>query len=68
MEIVHNLASKSLVRKANTWWVGSNVKGKPQGLTMFVGGFDRYAEHCKAAAANGYAGFSFERAKEDFPA
>ncbi len=58
------LAEKSLVRKANTWWIGANVKGKPTGLTMFVGGYDKYRAHCNAAAANGYADFSFEKAKE----
>ncbi|MBM3605702.1 MAG: NAD(P)/FAD-dependent oxidoreductase [Alphaproteobacteria bacterium] len=59
MEIVHALAAKSLVRKAQTWWVGSNVKGKPTGLTMFVGGFNKYREYCDAAAATGYADLQF---------
>ncbi len=36
MRLVTTLASRSLIRKANTWWVGANVKGKPQGLTMFI--------------------------------
>lgn len=64
MQIVHGLAEHSLVRKAKTWWVGSNVKGKPQGLTMFVGGFDKYAAHCTAAKESGYADFTFEPARE----
>ncbi|MFV0475206.1 MAG: flavin-containing monooxygenase [Pikeienuella sp.] len=64
MEIVRALAEKSLVRKAKTWWVGSNVKGKPEGLTMFVGGFDRYREYCEAAARDGYEALNFERVKE----
>lgn len=64
MEIVRGLAEHSLVRKAKTWWVGSNVKGKPQGLTMFVGGFDKYAAYCTAAKDNGYADFAFETATE----
>lgn len=64
MSLVHSLAERSLVRKAKTWWVGANVKGKPQGLTMFVGGFDKYAAHCAAAQANGYADFTFERAAQ----
>ncbi len=62
MNLVRTLAEKSLIRKANTWWVGSNVKGKPQGLTMFVGGFHKYREHCEAASRNGYQGLVFERA------
>ena len=61
MKLVAQLAEKSLIRKANTWWVGSNVKGKPQGLTMFVGGFHKYRELCAAASANRPAQFNFSR-------
>tara|TARA_R110002126_G_scaffold2848_8_gene15761 strand:+ start:2863 stop:4497 length:1635 start_codon:yes stop_codon:yes gene_type:complete len=61
MKVVAELAEKSLVRKANTWWVGSNVKGKPTGLTMFVGGFNKYREYCDAAKQNDYADFSFKQ-------
>lgn len=64
MNLVLALAERSLVRKAKTWWVGSNVKGKPEGLTMFVGGFNKYREHCEAAAASGYADLSFEKTLE----
>jgi cation diffusion facilitator CzcD-associated flavoprotein CzcO len=60
MSLVAKLAEKSLIRKANTWWVGANVKGKPQGLTMFIGGFHKYREHCANAVRNGYADFVFQ--------
>ena len=60
MKLVLQLAEKSLIRKANTWWVGANVKGKPQGLTMFIGGFARYRELCAAAAAD-KSNFVFDR-------
>lgn len=63
MKLVAQFAEKSLIRKAKTWWVGSNVKGKPQGLTMFVGGFNRYRDLC-AAAETEYSGMSFDRNKE----
>ncbi len=64
MDLVAMLAEKSLIRKANTWWVGANVKGKPQGLTMFIGGFHKYREHCAAAARDRAATFVFDRARE----
>lgn len=63
MHLVATLAEKSLIRKANTWWVGANVKGKPQGLTMFIGGFHKYRELCEAAAKDRPANFVFDRAK-----
>ncbi|MCR5859186.1 NAD(P)/FAD-dependent oxidoreductase [Mesorhizobium sp. J428] len=61
MRMVLAMAEKSLIRKANTWWVGANVKGKPQGLTMFIGGFAKYRELCEAAAQNRKANFVFDR-------
>lgn len=64
MGVVRGLAQRSLINKAKTWWVGANVPGKPQGLTMFIGGFAKYRELCAAAASDGYGGFAFERAKE----
>ena len=64
MEVVADLASKTLVRKAKTWWVGANVEGKAQGLTMFVGGFNKYAEACANAANTGYQELRFERCLE----
>ena len=64
MKLVLALAEKSLIRKANTWWVGANVKGKPQGLTMFIGGFQKYRELCAAAAQDRAANFVFDREAE----
>lgn len=64
MKLVVSLAERSLIRKANTWWVGANVKGKPQGLTMFLGGFHKYRELCAAAAQDRSSQFVFDRARE----
>jgi len=63
MKLVHTLAARSLINKARTWWNGTNVVGKPTGLTMFTGGFHKYAEHC-AAARNGWKDFTFEEVKK----
>ncbi len=64
MDVVASLAQRSLINKAKTWWVGTNVKDKAQGLTMFIGGFLRYREYCAAAVEGGYRSFAFEQAKE----
>ena len=63
MEIVRDLAGRTLLSKAKTWYVGANVSGKPQGLTLFTGGFPKYVEYCKAATQSGYRDFAFERAR-----
>ncbi|MES2362056.1 MAG: NAD(P)/FAD-dependent oxidoreductase [Pseudomonadota bacterium] len=64
MDVVKGLAQSSLINKAKTWWVGANVPGKTQGLTMFIGGFAKYRELCAAAINDGYRGFRFERVEE----
>jgi cation diffusion facilitator CzcD-associated flavoprotein CzcO len=61
MELVFKLAERTLLSKAKTWYVGANVSGKAQGLTLFTGGFQRYREYCEAATQSGYRDFTFER-------
>jgi cation diffusion facilitator CzcD-associated flavoprotein CzcO len=68
MDIVQALARRSLITKAKTWWTGANVEGKPQGLTLFIGGFQKYSEYCRAAAQDDYRNFHFERAQTAVPA
>jgi len=64
MKIVAELSQHSLLNKAKTWYLGANVKDKPQGLTMFTGGFPKYREHCTMATQDNYqANFSFEAAR-----
>ncbi|MCB1394584.1 MAG: NAD(P)/FAD-dependent oxidoreductase [Rhodobacteraceae bacterium] len=63
MEQIRRLAQGNLMTKAKTWWVGANVKGKPQGMLMWTGGFHKYREACEAVAANGYRDLAFEPAK-----
>ncbi|MDP1027624.1 NAD(P)/FAD-dependent oxidoreductase [Sphingomonas sp. KR1UV-12] len=62
MDLVHTLAEKTLLSKAQTWYVGANVTGKTRGLTMFTGGFSKYCEHCATAAAGGYSELVFRPA------
>ena len=64
MELVNTLSQRTLLSKAKTWYVGANVTGKPQGLSLFTGGYLKYREHCAAVAQDGYRGFEFERMKD----
>lgn len=68
MEEVRALSERTLMSKAQTWYVGANVAGKAQGLTLFTGGFAKYAEHCRVAAQNGYPDLMFEREDAPVPA
>ncbi|HEY4331475.1 MAG TPA: NAD(P)/FAD-dependent oxidoreductase [Ilumatobacteraceae bacterium] len=39
----------------NSWYVGTNVPGKPRVFLPYVGGFDKYVRRCEEIAQSGYA-------------
>jgi hypothetical protein len=59
MQVVANLAQRTLLSKAKTWYVGANVAGKAQGLSMFTGGFPKYREFCNQAMMSGWKELEF---------
>jgi hypothetical protein len=63
MVLVFKLAQRSLLSRAKTWYVGTNIKDKAQGLSLFTGGFPKYREHCTAAIQAEYRDFVFERGR-----
>jgi acetone monooxygenase len=68
-----HIAAATLVVKTNSWYMGSNVKGKPRRLLSYIGGVGAYRQKCDAVAASGYAGFAMRGAGlstqiEDIPA
>ena len=56
---VHDLAAQTLMMKANSWYLGANVPGKPRVFMPYVGGLDTYRDAADAIAAEGYRGFHF---------
>jgi cyclohexanone monooxygenase len=48
----------TLLPKANSWWVGANIPGKPRNLYPYVGGVGTYRQICDAVAAHDYDGFT----------
>jgi cation diffusion facilitator CzcD-associated flavoprotein CzcO len=55
---VNQLASATLFPRANSWYMGANVPGKPRVFLPYVGGFPQYRSTCDDVAADGYRGFS----------
>lgn len=51
-------AEATLFTKADSWYLGANVPGKPRVFMLFIGGFAVYLDICAEAAAAGYGGFS----------
>jgi hypothetical protein len=54
-------AEATLFTKANSWYMGANVPGKPRGFMLFVGGFATYNDICTEVADAGYQGFDVIR-------
>ena len=57
VEHVNELAAATLMPRANSWYMGANVPGKPRVFMPYVGGVGVYREICDAVAAKGYDGF-----------
>ena len=50
-------AADGLMLRANSWYLGANVAGKPRVFMPFVGGFGAYGQIIADVAAAGYKGF-----------
>ena len=55
-------AEATLFTKANSWYLGANVPGKPRTFMLFIGGFGTYLDICNEVAAAGYKGFDLLKA------
>ena len=57
------LANGTLYVKANSWYLGANIPGKPREFSVYLGGFGNYRERCNQIAQSGYEGFTFETSR-----
>ncbi len=57
VEHVNAVANRTLYPSCNSWYLGSNVPGKPRVFMPLIG-FPPYAKKCEEVAANGYEGFA----------
>ncbi len=64
---VNEVADRTLYPKANSWYLGANIPGKPRVFMPYVGGVGAYATKCQEIVANGYEGFTLS-AREGAPA
>ncbi|UXA09761.1 NAD(P)/FAD-dependent oxidoreductase [Mycobacterium sp. SMC-8] len=51
-------ADATLFPRANSWYMGANVPGKPRVFMLFIGGFGVYLDICAEVADAGYKGFT----------
>jgi acetone monooxygenase len=52
------IANATLLTKVNSWYMGSNVPGKPRRLLSYAGGVGVYKQACDEVKASGYQGFA----------
>ncbi|HEY0934252.1 MAG TPA: NAD(P)/FAD-dependent oxidoreductase, partial [Trebonia sp.] len=62
MAHVTEVANGTLFPRADSWYVGANIPGKPRVFTSYVGGCGPYRARCDAVAAAGYTGFALSAA------
>jgi len=69
-EEVEAIAAETLMVKANSWYLGSNIPGKPRRFMIYLGGVGRYGEIIDEVSRRGYPGFTLSRTREpvDAPA
>ena len=54
---VAEVADRTLFPKANSWYLGVNIPGKPRVFMPYIG--EGYRTTCNAIVADGYKGFTF---------
>ncbi len=57
VEHVNEVANFTLYPRANSWYLGANIPGKPRVFMPYVGGVGNYRKKCEEIAAKGYEGF-----------
>ena len=57
---VNDYADITLFPRANSWYMGANVPGKPRVFLPYIGGVDRYRQACDEVVQRGYLGFRFQ--------
>jgi len=58
---VNEIGHMTLYPRANSWYMGANVPGKPRVFMPYIGGVGAYRQICDGVAAKGYEGFTLAR-------
>jgi cyclohexanone monooxygenase len=57
-EHVEVVGNATVYPTADSWYMGSNVPGKPRVFMAYIGGVGAYRQKCDEVAQNGYEGFA----------
>jgi cyclohexanone monooxygenase len=64
---VEEVGNMTLYPTADSWYMGSNVPGKPRVFMAYIGGMGVYREKCDEIAAKGYDGFALTPEPKSVP-
>ena len=59
---VEEVGNATLYPQADSWYMGSNVPGKPRVFMAYIGGVGPYRDLCTQVAVDGYQGFALTSA------
>jgi hypothetical protein len=57
-EKVLEVAAGTLFPRADSWYMGANIPGKPREMLAYAGGLSSYMDLCNESADRGYEGFA----------
>ena len=60
----NELADATIYTKGDSWYLGSNIPGKPRRFLLYVAGYPGYKSETEEVADKGYEGFVLDKAKE----
>lgn len=60
MKHVAEIANRTLLAEAASWYTGANVPGKPRVFMPYMGGVGAFRKYCAEVACDGYRGFKLE--------
>jgi cyclohexanone monooxygenase len=64
---VNEVGHATLYPRANSWYMGANIPGKPRLFMPYIGGVGTYRQKCTDVAARGYEGFSITAGQQPVP-
>jgi cyclohexanone monooxygenase len=62
VEHVNEVSTVSLRSTCSSWYVGTNIPGRPRVFMPYIGGFPIYVQKCNEVMSGGFEGFVLESA------
>jgi len=54
---VRDISDKTLFPQTSSWYMGSNIAGKPRENLCYAGGIPQYEKECRKVLESGFQGF-----------